>query len=86
MTLTAATNITANSATAGGTVTSDGGDLVTARGVCYSSTNATPTITDSKTADGTGTGSFASSLSGLTQGTTYNIRAYATNFVGTEYK
>ena len=85
VTLTSPTNITANSATSGGSVTADGGDQVTARGVCWSSTNATPTISDSKTSDGTGTGSFSSSISGLTQGTTYNIRAYATNSVGTGY-
>ena len=85
VTLTTATNITANSTTSGGSVTADGGDQVTARGVCWSSTNATPTTSDNKTTDGTGTGFFSSSLSGLTQGTTYNIRAYATNSVGTGY-
>lgn len=81
----AITNITANSATAGGEVTSDGGDPVTVRGVCWSSTNAIPTISDSKTTDGTGLGIFSSSISGLAAGTSYNIRAYATNTVGTAY-
>lgn len=85
VTLTAVTNITANSASAGGSVKADGGDPVTARGVCWSSTNATPTASDSKTSDGTGTGSFTSSISGLAQGTIYNIRAYSTNSVGTGY-
>ena len=79
------TNITANSATAGGTVTTDGGDQVTSRGVCWSSTNATPSISDSKTSDGTGIGNFTSSILGLTAGTPYNLRAYATNSVGTAY-
>ncbi len=79
------TNITANSATAGGTVSTDGGDPVTARGVCWSSTIANPTVLDSKTSDGTGLGIFTSSITGLKAGTTYNIRAYATNYVGTAY-
>jgi uncharacterized protein (TIGR02145 family) len=49
----------------GGTVTSDGGAMVTARGVCWSS-NPLPTVADSKTTDGTGTGSFVSAITGLT--------------------
>lgn len=85
LTATAVTNITATSATAGGEVTSDGGAAVTARGVCWSLTNSAPTILDSKTEDGSGLGIFTSSMTGLTPGTTYNIRAYATNSVGTAY-
>ncbi|PIS29553.1 MAG: hypothetical protein COT43_03570 [Candidatus Marinimicrobia bacterium CG08_land_8_20_14_0_20_45_22] len=68
----------------GGTVISDGGSAVTARGVCWS-TGQTPTVSDSKTTDGTGTGSFTSEITGLTAGTTYYVRAYATNSVGTSY-
>ena len=83
--LTGTSNITANAASASVTVNSDGGATVIAKGVCWSVTNASPTTSDSKTTDGTGTGSFSSSLSGLTQGTTYNLRAYATNSVGTGY-
>ncbi len=71
-------------ATGGGTVSSDGGSPVTARGVCWS-TSANPTISGSKTLDGTGTGTFVSSISGLTSNTTYHVRAYATNVVGTAY-
>ena len=76
--------LTPNSATCGGNVTSDGGIAVTARGVCYS-TSPNPTISGSHTTDGTGTGSFTSSLTSLTAGTTYFVRAYATNSVGTAY-
>jgi hypothetical protein len=65
-------------------ISSDGGEVVTARGVCWS-VNANPTISDSKTSDGSGTGTFVSNLTGLTQGTTYYLRAYATNSVGTAY-
>jgi|GEM_PF-1407785 len=77
-------NIAQNTATGGGNVTSDGGATVTARGVCWS-TNQNPTITDSKTIDGMGTGSFASNITGLTANTTYYVRAYATNSVVTGY-
>jgi hypothetical protein len=85
VTLTEASNITANAASAGGIVTADGGAAVTVKGVCWSSTNTTPTTSDSKTSDGTGTGTFSSTITGLTPGTTYNLRAYATNSVGTGY-
>jgi uncharacterized protein (TIGR02145 family) len=78
------TNIAQTTATGGGNVTSDGGTTVTARGVCWS-TSQNPTIANSKTSDGTGTGNFTSSISGLTIGTTYYVRAYATNSLGTGY-
>ena len=81
---TAASNITDTSAVSGGNVTSDGGAAVTARGVCWS-TSHNPTISDTHTSDGTGTGTFTSNISGLTPGTTYYVRAYATNSVGTAY-
>ncbi len=80
-------NITAGTTTAdgGGNVTSGGGAPVTARGVCYSSTSSYPDISGPKTSDGTGTGTFTSHITGLTSGTTYNARAYATNIIGTAY-
>jgi uncharacterized protein (TIGR02145 family) len=76
--------ITETTAQCGGTVTWDGGAAVTARGVCWS-TNPIPTVTDSKTADGTGIGSFTSSIMNLTPNTNYYVRAYATNSAGTSY-
>lgn len=84
VTTTAASSISQTGASSGGNVTSDGGATVTARGVCWSTSNA-PTISDSKTTDGSGTGSFTSTLTGLTANTTYYIRAYATNSNGTGY-
>ena len=77
-------DVTSTTANCGGNVTSDGGATVTARGVCWS-TSSNPTISDSHTTDGNGTGDFTSSLTGLTANTTYYVRAYATNSVGTAY-
>ncbi|MDP4188071.1 MAG: hypothetical protein Q8905_08495, partial [Bacteroidota bacterium] len=84
LTTTAVTAITGNSASSGGNVTISGGADVTARGVCYSTTQH-PTAAGSKTSDGKGTGSFTSSLTGLKGNTTYYLRAYATNSAGTGY-
>jgi hypothetical protein len=84
VTTTAISSITNTTATSGGNVTSDGGASVTARGVCWS-TSANPTTANSTTSNGTGTGSFISNLTGLTLNTTYHVRAYATNSVGTSY-
>ena len=84
LTTSAVTNITGTSATSGGIITSEGSGSVIARGVCWSTGNA-PTIADSKTTDGTGGGSFQSSMSGLNGASVYNVRAYATNSVGTGY-
>lgn len=78
------TNTVSTTAISGGTITSDGGYTVTARGVVYS-TNENPTITDSKTIDGIGSGNFMSTIYNLTPATIYYIRAYATNSKGTSY-
>ncbi|MBO4653928.1 MAG: hypothetical protein J5644_00075 [Bacteroidales bacterium] len=75
---------TATSATCGGNVTKDGGASVTARGVCWS-TSRYPSIYDKYTSNGSGTGRYISTLSGLKAGTTYYVRAYATNEAGTSY-
>ncbi|MDD3731172.1 MAG: fibrobacter succinogenes major paralogous domain-containing protein [candidate division Zixibacteria bacterium] len=71
-------------AQSGGNISSDGGAALTARGVCWSA-NSTPTIANSKTTDGPATGSYTSFITGLTAMTTYRVRAYATNSVGTGY-
>jgi hypothetical protein len=77
-------DITQTTASCGGNITSDGGATITARGVCWS-IEQYPTIADSKTTDGTGTGSFTSSIHFLNDSTKYYIRAYATNSYGTGY-
>lgn len=81
---TLATNITTTTASTGGNVTDAGTSAVTARGVCWSTT-ANPTIANNKTTDGTGIGVFSSSITGLTSGVTYHIRAYTISSVGTSY-
>ena len=84
ITVVAVTNILATSATSGGEIISDGGEQVTARGFCWS-TSPNPTLADSHNLDGSGTGSFTSSITGLTPGVTYNISAYAVNSGGAVY-
>lgn len=84
LTTTVVTGVTQSSAIGGGVVNFDGGIDITARGVCWSELQ-NPTLADLHTTDGTGTGSFTSSITGLTSGTTYYVRAYATNKNGTAY-
>jgi len=74
-------NSTANS---GGNITNDGGANIIARGICYD-TSPSPTIANSTVNNGTGTGIFTCSISGLSPITTYYVRAFATNSVGTSY-
>jgi hypothetical protein len=82
---TAMSAITNTSASSGGNITDDGGRAVTARGVVWDiSTNPTILLL-TKTNDGMGTGIFASSLTSLNLNTTYYVRAFATNSVGTGY-
>lgn len=84
LTTTAYSALSCETASSGGTISADGGDPVTARGVCWS-TSTNPTVSDSKTTDGSGIGLFASAISGMSEGTTYYVRAYATNGIGTAY-
>jgi len=81
---TAPYSVSSASALGGGNVTSDGGATVTARGTCIGA-NANPTVAGTKTTDGGGAGGYLSTLSGLSPNTTYHVRAYAINSVGTVY-
>jgi len=76
------TDIEDTTATGGGNVTSDGGSSVTAKGVCWAESTG-PDLDDDCTSDGTGTGTYVSSLTGLTAETHYYVRAFATNSSGT---
>lgn len=76
--------MTESSVETGGLISSDGGNEVTSRGVCWS-INPNPTIKDNTTKDAAGTGTYNSKLTGLNPSTTYYLRAYATNLGGTAY-
>jgi uncharacterized protein (TIGR02145 family) len=78
------TDITSSCLNCGGSITYDGGAQITERGVCWS-TNQNPTIEDSKSTNGSGTGNFTCYITGLIPSVTYYIRSYATNSVGTAY-
>jgi uncharacterized protein (TIGR02145 family) len=84
VTTTPVSTITATSVVSGGNITNDGGEAVTARGVCWN-TAGNPTTADTYTEDGSGTGAFASEVTGLSSGVVYYLRAYASNNTGTAY-
>lgn len=77
--------ITTTSYTSGGSISSDGGSVITARGVVWG-TSMNPTIDlNTKTNNGSGTGSFTSSITELATNTKYFLRAYAINATGKVY-
>ncbi len=76
--------ISSFTARGGGTITSDGGANIIARGVCWDTTHL-PTINNNLTNDSSGTGGFISRIFGLEAERTYYVRAFATNRVGTGY-
>jgi len=75
---------TSGSAVLGGNVTSDGGASVAERGIVYNTTG-NPTTTDTKVQNGTSTGSFTQTVTGLASNTMYYVKAYSINSVGTSY-
>ncbi|HMU05532.1 MAG TPA: hypothetical protein PJ990_17985, partial [Saprospiraceae bacterium] len=84
VTTSAMSDITKTTAISGGVISDDGNGNIEARGVCWNTTG-NPQTTDDKTNEGTGTGNFSSTLTGLEVNTTYFVRAYATNSAGTAY-
>jgi uncharacterized protein (TIGR02145 family) len=84
ITTTEVTSITQTSAISGGNITSDGASQVTERGLCWS-TSLDPTLSNNKAYGGTGAGTFSITMTGLAGNTTYYVRAYAINSVGTAY-
>ena len=77
-------NVTATTATCGGNITSNGGVIVTSRGVCWGNSH-NPTIESSHVTNGTGSGSFSTIITRLAPNLTYYVRAYATTPYGTVY-
>ena len=84
LTTTDISSVTTTTAVSGGTITAENGAAAIVVGVCWSISH-NPTISDSKTSDGTGTSTFTSNLTGLYGNTTYYVRSYATNSGGTAY-
>ncbi len=77
------TDITSSSAVCSGQITNDGNSEILACGICYS-TSANPTINDEVVA-ADNMDKFSCTLTGLSEATTYYVRAYATNAKGTAY-
>ena len=82
----AASSISTTTATGNGSIVDLGSFDPTQHGVCWN-TSGGPTVADAKTEEGpvAATGAFTSGITGLSAGTTYHYRAYATNSVGTSY-
>jgi len=78
------TSIARTTAISGGEITFDGGGEITQRGVCWD-TSPEPDTSDFRTKNGTGKGEFESTITGLSQGTKYYVRAYAINSAGIAY-
>ena len=84
VTTSSVSSITQTTAISGGTISYQGASAISARGICWS-TSANPTLANSFTTNGTGVGTFTANLTGLIAGTTYYVRAFATNASGTSY-
>lgn len=78
------TDITETTALGGGTVFSDGESPVTERGLCWS-TEPNPTVESLHLSAGEGLGTYSCDMENLAANTTYYVRAYATNAIGTSY-
>ncbi len=83
--ITASTTANSKTIISGGNISSDGGFQITNRGVCYSTINSNPTIADGFVTNGRGTGSYSCTITNISVSTTYYVRSFATNSVGTGY-
>jgi len=84
ITTTAPSPLSTTSLISGGNVTDNGGDSVSERGICYS-TSSNPTTNSNKILCGSGNGLFTATITSLVPNTTYYIKAYAINSAGTAY-
>ena len=78
------TNIISLSGVSGGNISDDGGSEITTRGICWD-TNKNPTLAHNSFTNGTGIGEYTSEISNLESNTSYYVRAFATNSLGTSY-
>jgi uncharacterized protein (TIGR02145 family) len=79
------TNITINAAVSGGTNLIQNGSSITAKGIVWSTVQQPTIALSTKTNNGSGSANYSGQMTGLTPGTTYYVRAYVTNQVGTSY-
>ncbi len=84
LTTRAVIGISSDVAGSGGVISTDGGASIDAKGVCWS-INPNPTVANTRTTDGFGSAAFSSTMTGLSPLTTYYVRAWATNALGTAY-
>lgn len=84
VTTTSVREITTTTAVSGGEITDDGGAAIITKGICWN-TSDNPTLENNKTTENLNSASFTSYLSQLTPGTSFFVRAYATNNAGTAY-
>jgi len=77
-------SVTPASAVTGGNITSDGGSIISGRGVCWSQ-DQDPTIDNDHISQGNGDGRFVCDITGLLSNTKYYLRAYAVNNTGISY-
>ena len=82
----AVSDIQPTTATGNGNITDTGGENCSKRGVCWN-TGGNPTVADSKSEEtgSFGTGAFSRSMTGLTPGQHYYVKAYAYNSAGYGY-
>lgn len=78
------TSITGTSAISGGQIISDEGFQISTQGICWD-TIQDPTLGKSFSLDTLGLNEFSNKLTGLKGGTTYFVRAFATNNGGISY-
>jgi hypothetical protein len=83
-------SVSINTATGNCTIVYQGGSSITEKGVCVKQgSGQTPTTGDTKFYDSINienpNTTFTESLTGLLPGTTYSVRAYAINSIGTSY-
>lgn len=78
-------NVSSQTATVTGKIISDGGFPITECGICYSTTNKKPTISDDYITATATSGQYNCNLTGLSPSTKYYARAYARNINGIEY-